>query len=221
MIQTNLALKKLQGIKPKGIKPRSNSNLEHLLDLRDEILYRTLFLHSTKQPGFYYELATPMVIRLENVDYDETDLRDFLSANLNNNLPKIASRALGNLTGALLSLLTIRNHKKNKPCYFHFDGKGNYFNNLFYCMGQHDIVVVENIKGKPFGGIATKDSPKNCMFQIAIGCDANLINIENAYSDTYFDIVNYLKNIDSVHQDKLYELVSSIHRFRGKQRFKL
>ena len=81
MTQTNLALKKLKGIKPKGVKHNQVDN--SLTKFRDEFLLEELY--GSKWPrsiGAYNEMYWRAKCRLADFEYDANDLTIFLNNNL-------------------------------------------------------------------------------------------------------------------------------------------
>src|SRR3989338_1327908 len=87
--------------------------------------------------------------KLKEVEFTEKDLQQYISAKANSDYDtEIQQEVLGMYTGALLQLLTKRNKEQGKPAIFHFNGRGNRFDYLFYFAKFIDDIIIENFTGK-------------------------------------------------------------------------
>ncbi|MBT5022602.1 hypothetical protein HOK51_07740 [Candidatus Woesearchaeota archaeon] len=150
------ALKKLKGIKPKGVKHKpSYTTLQSLLEIKDEFLdtehafsasKHTSFIHSSDTIKYNYERIYQKVSEnyLKTVSFSEKNLSDFIFANVNNDLSNYQSGMLGLFTGCMLDMLFQKNKSKNQRTMFHINGQGNRFDNLFHASKFIDVLFVEN-----------------------------------------------------------------------------
>src|SRR3990167_504206 len=83
------------------------------------------------------------------IEVGEYVITKYISAKANSDYDtEIQQEVLGMYTGALLQLLTKRNKEQGKPAIFHFNGRGNRFDYLFYFAKFIDDIIIENFTGK-------------------------------------------------------------------------
>ncbi|MBT5022792.1 hypothetical protein HOK51_07870 [Candidatus Woesearchaeota archaeon] len=150
-MKESLALKKLKGIKPKGVKPRlENTDLEKLLSLGNYFIdQRSGHFHSR------YLDVDKKYLRKFNKEFDilikELELsNDLLTGVINASYQNVSGRDAfvnGIYSGFLLTELTKRKNKENKLSLFYFNGQGNNFPNLFYRAKRVDVLIVDDVKG--------------------------------------------------------------------------
>ncbi|MBT5022880.1 hypothetical protein HOK51_07660 [Candidatus Woesearchaeota archaeon] len=149
LMQNNFALKKLQGIKPNGVKSRGKTNLEKLLATRDTVLKenRSNLDQVGNNASKSLFLTGYMFRALKNIEFNESDLRQFIFATAHYGYDDNTKLLAGVLPGCLLTILTKRRREKNKQTFFHVDGEGMEYPYLFYSTQLADYLVVENFKG--------------------------------------------------------------------------
>ena len=150
----NLALKKLKGIKPKGVKQKNNSYLENLIDIGNEFCTAAkeitqLFRWGTNklQMAEYKNLFNKLIFGQK---FDESTLHDWILSTYQN-LNKDESLEPGIFSGLLLTELTKRKHEDNKLSVFYFNGDNKKLDNLFYFVEQIDVLVLKDLKGSDVG----------------------------------------------------------------------
>ncbi|MBT5022774.1 hypothetical protein HOK51_07780 [Candidatus Woesearchaeota archaeon] len=223
--QTNLALKKLQGIKPKGVKTKSIS--EHINCLCISVMNNFEFLEKTdKIYEIYPDILEFAKTNLLNYNFSEEDFKDFLNGHLNHKLEDSKSKLLGAFSGSLLEIL---NETADHPYLFNFDGNNHEFQNLFYCTGNYDILFMENVKGNisRFKADHYDDSKiwivKNCESIVTNSGEKyrsimNGFGVLNPSADNYPTLANHIKsiNLDFFRKisKKLGEVDRSKHRYQ-------
>ena len=192
MIQTNLALKKLNGIKPKGVKLRAKTNFEKLFEI-ENILFEeypdsnsTSLLHNM---GLDNKLINKCFV---NLDFSESDLINYIESKLGFCSEEYEEHVVGCYTGRLLSHLCDLNRKKGKPTIFHIDGRGEKFNYLLNDAWDIDIdtVIVENFKGE------------DICNEFAFSGNVNLAIFRNLGEDSV-DKVGYRGQVDLMVADNI------------------
>ncbi|MBT5022783.1 hypothetical protein HOK51_07825 [Candidatus Woesearchaeota archaeon] len=185
MTQTNLALKKLQGIKPKGIKSRSKTILETLLELCDQKVeeyvpiventknYYGRFVRSEAYDSLYPDFYSKISSELDCFSFNELDLKQFIISKGDFDNGDHENLVMGWFSAVLLELLTEKNSSKNKHTQIHLNGEGSNFDYLFYGARKFGDLFLENFSGR---GICS------CIGKKGVG---NSIIGKNIYSD-YF-----------------------------------
>lgn len=84
---------------------------------------------------------------LINTEFNEQDLREFISVKSEDILDEDKSRVRGFYTGCLLYLLTKRNRERGRKTIFHINGQGKMFDFLFSHAKMVDEVIVDNFRG--------------------------------------------------------------------------
>ncbi|MBT5022777.1 hypothetical protein HOK51_07795 [Candidatus Woesearchaeota archaeon] len=163
MQQTNLALKKLHGIKPKGVKVRPDSKLERLLGVGDLIIKEFAHLRAGRRIASDSLLHLDIRDRLEseyffNFSFSEADLVDFVHVAAESKYHEVDSFLLGMYSGVLLSLLTERNKQENKRTKIYIDGNKKEFPYLFSYAQYFDELIVENFRGEKICDRLTYDT---------------------------------------------------------------
>ena len=202
--QINLSLKKLKGIKPKGVKPRPNSNLEKLIQVTDELIEK----HSKDQFSislydnhfsWYEKMFQEFNADFSNcIEFSESDLVACIS--YYSDLEKNDARTVitGICSGVLLTVLAENNKKNNKKTILDIDGNNQKFSGLFYCAKYADELTVRNFIGD---GIckyfATEGGQvdKLCLFNISGTQSANNCGLKGLVGSLY--LINSTNN-DSV-----------------------
>ncbi|MBT5022031.1 hypothetical protein HOK51_07765 [Candidatus Woesearchaeota archaeon] len=187
MIQTNLSLKKLNGIKPKGVKVKQNSRLEELINY---------FNSSVSSLSFEYLYSASNKDIVENVktmfpNLSESDLDSFIfacCADKEDDTDRI-KRLKGKFTGVLLSAISSLKKEGGSRADFYFDGFNVEVDYLFKCANGFDSLIVENIVGNEIccgvsGGKSTILAGRNIRGMDAfakINCDEKFgfIYLEN------------------------------------------
>ncbi|MBT5022166.1 hypothetical protein HOK51_07725 [Candidatus Woesearchaeota archaeon] len=148
-LQNSFALKKLQGIKPKGVKAKDNSNLENLLNIFD--MNWSDFLKSRiNLPRAHISTTECLDLKRETktyypqINYSESDLISFI---FSKSRPEdaIYSEYVGMYTSALLEMLIESNKNEGKRTVLYLDGQGNDFPYLFYHLNDIDILILNNM----------------------------------------------------------------------------
>ncbi|MBT5022782.1 hypothetical protein HOK51_07820 [Candidatus Woesearchaeota archaeon] len=151
------ALKKLKGIKPKGIKIKSLSSIEKIVCLRDNII------ELNKDSPKLITLNCARLRYQEIYQFTSKLLNDFLyTAEDINTYVALASQEFdstvksdriinGLFSGALLQLLTERNEKEGNRTCVYVNGFDTKFDYLFACAQKSDVVIIENLEGEGIG----------------------------------------------------------------------
>ena len=134
-VQNSLALKKLKGIKPKGVKFKPTTNLERLISAGKEISkYTTELLDlmwldvSRYYPG---DLVEPFTKLAESLEFSDQDLADWIDYSYSDVSSFAECIVPGFFASCLLNEFTKRKHQDDKLSVFHFDGAGNKYDYLF------------------------------------------------------------------------------------------
>ncbi|MBT5022780.1 hypothetical protein HOK51_07810 [Candidatus Woesearchaeota archaeon] len=155
MNQTNLALKKLNGIKPKGVKVNSSSAFKQIFELGENIIeklgfdFRYNLAKDTNLDMFCYKRFMDYLVDINahKINFTENDLTTFIHARSTRDYSDVESGLMGLYSGWLLSTLTRKNKKQNKSTLFYIDGQGMKFDYLFYNANCIDWLIVDNFKG--------------------------------------------------------------------------
>ncbi|MBT5022888.1 hypothetical protein HOK51_07700 [Candidatus Woesearchaeota archaeon] len=153
----SFALKKLHGIKPKGVKAKlACSNFELLVDCYDFFIdyssdtfkiksNATIFddLHKFKSKN--YGLIKQ---KLENVLFTKNNLEEFILAKSNQDYLEFERAVVAVYSGILIDLLTERNKSEDKSTSFYFNGNGNRFDLLFFGAKNIGELIVDNFIGE-------------------------------------------------------------------------
>ncbi|MBT5022784.1 hypothetical protein HOK51_07830 [Candidatus Woesearchaeota archaeon] len=184
MTQTNLALKKLQGIKPKGVKPRlENTDLEKLIDLGNYFIDSRSCDFSSRAVGVGAKYRRKFNKEFDNLITKYTLNNDLLTNVIHASYQDLSGKEaliFGLYSGFLLTELTKRKHKNKKLSVFYFNGMGNRFDNLFYLAKRVDVLILDNLVGNDAG--------------ISLGCEGGKLGVvaganltgENIFSDLNF-----------------------------------
>ncbi|MBT5022802.1 hypothetical protein HOK51_07920 [Candidatus Woesearchaeota archaeon] len=151
-MKNNLALKKLNGIKPKGIKSKADSPLEYLLDY-NSMLMGSEYLE--RDLGFYQDPGDVYTQIYNDLKNDYLTNFEFTKDHLDKAIVALPHRPItpgqqiltGLYSGVLLEILFERNKQENKPTRFHFNGQGTQFDYLFRHVRNFDELIIENFKG--------------------------------------------------------------------------
>ncbi|MBT5022789.1 hypothetical protein HOK51_07855 [Candidatus Woesearchaeota archaeon] len=173
MSQTNLALKKLKGIKPKGVKPKLQSRLEYLHDVRDELFEHLHSIRDNHPSGFNFLRFTEIesvnnlfTDRMNNFNLDKSLLTDFVHANTGDYDADYSS-FLGSLSTELLDFWCKKQKSDNKDSIFYINGGGNKFEKLFCKANTVDALIIDNFTGNYIGHSA--GMKKNSVVEMLIG----------------------------------------------------
>ena len=154
MKQQNLALKKLKGIKPKGVKPRPSSKLEKLIEARnramDDYCFKGgLFFNDPFQKKYYIScLQQKAPSYYSGIEYSLNHLEEFMHSVIEEELNYAQSFVQGLFTGCLLSSLTrVNTYCYNKRTFVYFNSQGKDFKFPFHYATDVDVLVVENRSG--------------------------------------------------------------------------
>ncbi|MBT5022816.1 hypothetical protein HOK51_07995 [Candidatus Woesearchaeota archaeon] len=150
MNQTNLALKKLQGIKPKGVKTKDLSKLDNLLfDYRDFVDHcdsvgmrnqvKMMHLGTT-----HYPQRKDFFVKHDIV---KEDTENFIKLVSDLDLDDAEAFYTGLYSGLLLSHLTELERKKGSSAKIYFNGHGRKFDYLFARAPHVDKLIVDNFCG--------------------------------------------------------------------------
>ena len=156
MNQTNLSLKKLKGIKPKGVKIKPSSTLETLSTVCDLLIDKYgedhgIMWGNAVDDGFVPICNYVESDLLKDVEFTELDLETFVLAKPNQDYSVRVSKVIGFYTSALLSILTKRNSKKGKRTKLRIDGSGLTSDCLLHYAGHVDELILENFSGGNIG----------------------------------------------------------------------
>ena len=151
--QTNLALKKLKGIKPKGVKVKLVSSILDKLLYASDICVENFKDHNPSGSHSPAKGAFDLMSRLvkydllKDVNFDEDNLRDFILSRTNFDGTDKESLMLGCYSSVLFNMLYDKNKKENKPNCFYVNGGGNKFDYLFTAIPNSDVLIIENFSG--------------------------------------------------------------------------
>ncbi|MBT5022877.1 hypothetical protein HOK51_07645 [Candidatus Woesearchaeota archaeon] len=203
MNQTNLALKKLQGIKPKGIKFNEQSKLEHLIKTGNRIVadFSPKYKGNgggSEMENLHFQIFSELKNNsLSNFKFDIADLTSFVHARSNSDGFENELVVLGLYSGALLSLLTKRNILLNKKTRVHINGEGNNFPYLFNYAQYVDEIIVENFKGKEVCSCISYGNFKANLIAFAnmeLGRSSSFIGSKNNPAKSVYFINNNFNN---------------------------
>ncbi|MBT5022800.1 hypothetical protein HOK51_07910 [Candidatus Woesearchaeota archaeon] len=185
---TNLALKKLKGIKSKGVKVKSKSSLEKLLEVHKTFMdeFKTAaWISSIGALRTYFNTIGFANYQLRDCEFSEFDLESFIQVIGSSYIPNsdLQSRFNGAYSGALLSILTERNKEQNKRNFIYIDGTNIKFDNLFLETKHADVVIVNDLSGN------------DICSQFALGGSATLLGGMYLSGNSIFHCVG---NCDSV-----------------------
>ncbi|MBT5022889.1 hypothetical protein HOK51_07705 [Candidatus Woesearchaeota archaeon] len=152
----SFALKKLKGIKPKGVKTKYTTPLELITkagnklinDIKSRELSHLVDCINVV-PEFnqaYLRVKDFVDHNLPDLDFTVDDLKSYILAHSKVDLPS-RNAPLGLYTGVLLSLLCMQNKEKGERTIFCMDGQGEYFPYLFFLANQVDVLALNNWKG--------------------------------------------------------------------------
>ncbi len=147
----DIRLPGLDGMLPGGdVKGREKTALEYLIEVGNNVMSEGSNASSSDQLHVYY---LGLYKRLKNdllrgLEFSALDIESYVHMNLEDQRPSTDNQQKGIYTGCLLHLLTERNKAKNLPTRVYIDGKGRYFDYLFYHAEQADEVIVNNLKGQ-------------------------------------------------------------------------
>ena len=151
--QTNLSLKKLKGIKPKGVKPRPSSKLEKLISItnsvieknsKDDVTIRVNTIHSDMHKKIYRDLKQDL---LKEIEFSKEDLSAWVYAHSNSVGGDAYKKTLGVCSGVLLTILTERNKRRGKKTILDIDGNNQEFSHLFSHGRKVDELIIRNFVG--------------------------------------------------------------------------
>ncbi|MBT5022884.1 hypothetical protein HOK51_07680 [Candidatus Woesearchaeota archaeon] len=159
LTQNNFALKKLQGIKPKGVKVKQdNSKLSRLVSLCDVVNSQ----FSNLNIAGYLPIFDYVKEKLNKLVFDESDLITFINARFNHDQDPLLT---GVYSGALLDVLSSRNKENNLKTNIFLDGGHNRFDYLFAFANNVDDIILKNLKGDHIGnGIGSFGGKANNLF---------------------------------------------------------
>ncbi|MBT5022819.1 hypothetical protein HOK51_08010 [Candidatus Woesearchaeota archaeon] len=201
-----LALKKLKGIKPKGVKVRDQTKFEQLFNLAKIVMSGFNQVKPNKFLDITFKQNFDVVYdQVKSVsDFSKNDLETFvlsLSGDIEDHSENTFSDiyfddnkkyVLGLFTGALLTVLTKRNIKQNKKTIINIDGNNQRFDYLFAGARQVDQLVLKNFKGEGIGQhLAAFD-----------GC-ANLVKFSNLKGNSILFRSAYGGNMDILHVEEI------------------
>ena len=198
-IQPAFSLKKLKGIKPKGVKVKNDPIAPLLVALAYSFADEFLSTHTFNTPfslspnnlsKIYVKLYEQNSPTLDDIDYTEEDLNKTIQllsdSDMYDKLDEESieleeyckSRpgvfALGIYSSILLDKLTEKNKEKGESTKIHVAGDGTRFDFLFSCAENIDELIIENFKGNCIGScIGGKKGNANTL-QIS-NCEGNNI----------------------------------------------
>ena len=161
-LQPTFALKKLQGIKPKGVKLNSTPVVNKLIDIESRMFDHFYYNPPKRKIDLYYSLLTSSTSAgvvneiltlwskpfLDNIVFSQSDLENYvLSRSIQDLSDGSESYFIGFYSGILLSTLTERNFAEGKRTRIYLDGLGNNFDYLFTHANKIDQLIVENFNG--------------------------------------------------------------------------
>ncbi len=192
----DLRLPGLDGMLPGAkVKGRNKVALDHLMGIGNDIAkeYVVEFnqmldeSHRACKDEYYDSLHKKIYARLKNnllkeVQFDETDLCDFIYLNLDRKSDYLEQVIFGIYSGCLLTLLTERNREQNKRTKIYVNGEGKRFSYLFHSAKDVDELIVNSFRGESI-----------CDLVASYGGKANVIAIVNCfdYSDGTNNVASY------------------------------
>ena len=145
-----MSLDGLEGIRGGSVVQGSDrSVLERLIEVEVGAIIDQTYrdLHWTNMFQAYDHLYDIVATSLDNVDFDEKDLEQFVRINMDSDSERNLETHKGRFTAVLLDLLIERNREKGKETKIHINGEGGRFNYLFYQAKKVDQLIVENVSG--------------------------------------------------------------------------
>ncbi|MBT5022164.1 hypothetical protein HON01_05045, partial [Candidatus Woesearchaeota archaeon] len=143
--------KKLQGIKPKGIKVKDDSAFGSLVDVCNSIFDADLiiedFMGRVNNHGTFSNIRDYSAENLNEVNFNNADLTNFIFSRINSDCDELEAKIVGMYSSALLEILTENNREKNLSTRFYINGDGNEFDYLFFGVCNFDELIVDNFKG--------------------------------------------------------------------------
>ena len=160
MNQTNLALKKLKGIKPKGVKVKDKSTFEILFEGYQKVVAEWDPKYGIDNADL---LEIPRLISadldndlMKNTEFKKSHLDDFILASNEWDICGDEEVYRGIYTGALLTLLSKRTKQRGEKAEFCFNGDGMIYPFLFYAASHMDVLVLRNFNGHHIGNFINK-----------------------------------------------------------------
>ena len=144
--QTNLALKKLQGITPKGIKANQDSLAsKRLIDLGSKEVkkYSSFVDVGVFQRAMYRDVEK----ELRDFEFGKEELDQFIRCGIINSFEGNESKVFGTYSGCLLELLCKRADLRGDRFNFYIDGENNKFDYLFFEANVVHDLIIENFTG--------------------------------------------------------------------------
>ncbi|MBT5022883.1 hypothetical protein HOK51_07675 [Candidatus Woesearchaeota archaeon] len=157
-MNTKLSIKKLKGIKPKGVKAKETSTLERIFEIEKKIIAdrRAEIGNRPLDPDAFDNVYDVLYSDFKNnycndFEYGPQHLKDYVCGQMNFTetgfASSITSVLRGMYSGALLELLCRRTNESGKKFRFEVDGAGNQFDYLFHYARFVDELIIENFKG--------------------------------------------------------------------------
>ena len=150
--QNNLSIKKLHGIKPKGVKVKDSSALEKLFDLESIFVNEVYFEPSDSFCSFGKHMYKLFNSQISNdFEISPSNLEAYVCSR--NNVTEGSdesvkhAKAVGIFSGVLLSLLNFQTNEKGKKSRVEIQGGGNYFDYLFKNSRGIDELIISNLSG--------------------------------------------------------------------------
>ncbi|MBT5022793.1 hypothetical protein HOK51_07875 [Candidatus Woesearchaeota archaeon] len=188
-MNTNLALKKLKGIKPKGVKVKPASEVENLFNICKLITDEYVDSYYSDWKGEEFrDCFVPMYMRLDSnllkdFSFTESDLESFVKLKSDECSDHITKKVVGFYTSALLRVLSKRNHAKGKKTKLRIDGRNSTFDYLFYWGGQVDELVLENFSGRDICKYVERKKTQVCPSIISlVNVNPNELDTGNKYN---------------------------------------
>jgi hypothetical protein len=151
-MKNNLALKKLHGIKPKGVKTKRSSALEKLFELESIFVNEVYFEPSESFCSFGKHIYNLFNSQISNdFEISPSDLETYVCSR--NNIAEGSdesvkrAKAVGTFSGVLLSLLNYQTNEKGKKSRLEIEGGGNHFDYLFKNSRGIDELIISNFSG--------------------------------------------------------------------------
>ena len=153
-MKNNLSIKKLKGIKPKGVKIKPGSGLEIMFNMYNYVMSNYDLnpeYHTGHWNNLYKTIQNIIEPGLIKSNLKINDLCSFIDA-LEHEEPPENLKLRGLYTGCILDILTKKYREKNEPCRVYINGlnktgEKKFFPYLFYQAINVDELIVENING--------------------------------------------------------------------------
>ncbi|MBT5022814.1 hypothetical protein HOK51_07985 [Candidatus Woesearchaeota archaeon] len=151
MTQTNLSLKKLQGIKPKGVKQADKTIQKRIVLLCSEMVDK--YSNNPELGSVQSDMYVAVEKSLRDLDFGEKELTQYIHSRFIRNETENNELYSGIFSGCLLELLCRRADVRREKFNFYIDGKGKEYNKIFFQANLVHELTVENFKGDYLCGV--------------------------------------------------------------------